>query len=98
MLLTFLFGAAAGLAVPYSEGPVKNALESVLLAEAPMSVEELRLFTFALLLLAAALLAALFGGGSSIALAFGGVVGAFGPRIVARIQSRKAPDYGDDAE
>ncbi len=97
MLATVILGIAAGAGTPYAEPHVKNALESVLLSDAPLSAMELRLFTFATLLVIAAILAWIFGNGSAFALAVGAALGVFGPRIIERIQQRKAPDYGDDA-
>ncbi|MEL6800349.1 MAG: hypothetical protein AAFO80_10760 [Pseudomonadota bacterium] len=96
MLATLILGIAAGAGAPYAEEHVKKALESVLLAEAPMSAMELRMFTFAICLVAAALLAAVFGSGSGIVLAIGAALGVFGPRIIARVPKRDAPDYGED--
>ena len=96
MLATVILGIAAGAGAPCAEEHVKKALESVLLAEAPMSAMELRMFTFAICLVAASLLAAVFGSGSGIALAIGAALGVFGPRIIDRIQKRDTPDYGED--
>ena len=98
MLMTVILGIAAGAGTPYAEEFVKNALESVLLADAPLSPMELRLFTFASLLVGASILAWLFGNGSGFALAVGAALGVFGPRIIARVQDRRAPDYSGDDE
>lgn len=96
MLATLILGIAAGAGAPYAEPHVKGALENVLLAESPLSDMELRLFSFAVCLVGAAILAWIFGNGSALALAVGAALGVFGPRIIDRIQKRKAPDYGDD--
>ena len=96
MFATLILGIAAGAGAPYAEAHIKSALESVLLADTPMTAMELRLFSFAVLLVAAAILAWILGNGSGIALALGAAIGVFGPRIIERIQKREAPDYGDD--
>lgn len=96
MLVTFILGIAAGAGTPYAEASVKNLVESVLLADAPLSAMELRLFTFASLLVGAAILAAIIGDGSGFALTVGAALGVFGPRIIDRVQSRRAPDYSED--
>ena len=96
MLLTILLGIAAGFGAPYAEPHVKKAVDGLLQAEAPMTATELRMFAFAVCLFGAAVLALLIGEDSGIALAFGAALGVFGPRIIGRIQNRRAPDYGDD--
>lgn len=96
MLVTLILGILAGAGAPYAEENVKKAIESVLLADAPLTAIELRTFTFAILLVGAALLAWIFGNGSGFALAVGAALGVFGPRLIDRIQKRQNPDYGDD--
>jgi len=96
MLVTLILGIAAGAGAPYAEENVKKAIESVLLADAPLSPIELRTFTFAILLVIASMLAWAFGNGAGFALAVGAALGVFGPRLIDRIQKRKAPDYGED--
>ncbi len=96
MLVTLILGIAAGAGTPYAEAQVKSALESILLSDAPLSPMELRLFTFATLLVLASILAWIFGNGSAFALAVGGALGVFGPRIINRVQARRAPDYSED--
>ncbi len=96
MLATVILGIAAGAGTPYAEPHVKKTLESVLLADAPMSALELRVFSFAVCLVGAAILASIFGNGSGFALSVGAALGVFGPRIIDRFQKRRAPDYGDD--
>ena len=96
MLATVILGIAAGAGAPYAEPHVKGALEGVILSEVPISAMELRMFTFAICLVAAAILAYVFGNGSAFGLAVGAAIGVFGPRIMQRLQNRKAPDYGDD--
>ena len=98
MLATLILGIAAGAGAPYAETRVKGALESVLLSDAPLSPMELRLFSFAVCLVAAPVLAYVFGNGSGFALSLGAAIGVFGPRILDRIQKRKAPDYGPDPD
>ena len=96
MLMTLILGIAAGAGAPYAEPHVKEFLEGALKSDGGMTEVELRLFTFAILLVGAAVLAWLIGNGSGFALAVGGALGVFGPRIIDRIQKRRAPDYGDD--
>lgn len=93
MLATLILGILAGIAAPRVEPQVKGALDSVLLSEVPLSETELRLFSFALCLLAAALLAMIFGKPHALALALGGALGVFGPRLMAKYKASKAPDY-----
>ncbi len=96
MLFTLILGIAAGAAAPFLEEQVKRGLENIVLADAPLTAPELRGATLALLLFGAAVFAWLFGGGSAIALTLGGVIGVASPRIISRIQNRRAPDYGED--
>lgn len=96
MLMTFLLGLGAGFAAPYAEPQVRKSIEGLLLAEAPLSAAELRMFSFAVCLVIAAILAWILGDGSALALALGAALGVFGPRLLDRLQRRRAPDYGDD--
>jgi hypothetical protein len=98
MLADFILGIAAGAGAPYAEPRIRQALQGLLLSEAPMSAMELRMVSFALCLVAAALLAHIFGEGEALALALGSVAGVFGPRIRDRSQNRKTPDYGPDPD
>ena len=86
MLVTIILGAGAGVLAPYAEPIVKRILEDTLMAETPISAAELRMLSFALCLISAALLAWVMGSGGAVALSLGAVIGAFGPRIVARLQ------------
>jgi len=90
MIWTFFLGFAAGALTPFAEPMVRQALESVALSKIPVEQGEMDLLTLVLLLLAAAVLS---GGGSAFALLLGALLGVFGKRILAAIQSRK----GDDA-
>jgi hypothetical protein len=96
MLATVILGIAAGAGAPYAEPYVKDWIKSLLLSDAPMTEIELRLFSFAICLVGAAVLAYAFGNGSGLALSIGAALGVFGPRIIDRVQKKKAPDYGDD--
>lgn len=87
MFITFILGALAGLATPYVEPHVRNAMEQVALAKIPISETEFDLLTLVLLLLAAALVT---GGGSSIALVAGALLGVFGKRLLALVQGKDA--------
>ena len=88
MILTFVLGALAGIAVPYLEPHLRRALEQVALTKIPISETEFDLLTLVLLLLVAAILT---GGGSSLALLAGALLGVFGKRIIAAIQGGGAP-------
>ena len=96
MLATVILGIAAGAGAPYAEPHVKKALEGALLSDAPISSVELRTLSFAVCLVGAAFLAWIFGNGSAFALSVGALLGVFGPRIIDRVQKRRAPDYGED--
>ena len=93
MLMTFFLGLGAGVLAPYAEPKVKDALESVMLADSPMTEKELTLFSLAICLVGAAILAWIFGNGSALALAIGAALGVFGPRLADKIKGRNAPDY-----
>ena len=98
MLADLILGIAAGAGAPYAEPRIKQALEGMLLSDAPMTAMELRMVSFALCLTGAAVLAYVFGEGEALPLALGSVVGVFGPRILDRIQNRRSPDYGPDPD
>lgn len=98
MLADLILGIAAGAGAPYAEPRIRKALEGVLLADAPLTAMELRLAAFALCLTGAAALAHVFGEGEALALALGGLIGVFAPRILDRLQTRKTPDYGPDPD
>lgn len=95
MLATIILGIAAGAGAPYAEKYVKNAIEGLLLSDAPLTGLELRSFSFAACLVAASVLAWIFGNGSAFALAVGAAVGVFGPRLIDRVRKRQLPDYDD---
>ena len=71
MLATLILAAAAGWLAPKAEETVKGAIESVLLAEAPITPVELRLMSFAVCLVGAAILSMIFGEPHALALAVG---------------------------
>jgi hypothetical protein len=99
MLASLILGIAAGAGAPWAEPRLKSALENILQASVPTTAVELRVYSFAVCLFGAAILAAIFGdGGSVIALTLGALIGVFGPRIMDRVQGRRAPDYGPDPE
>lgn len=93
MLMTVILGIIAGVAAPYSEQHVKKALESLTLADSPLTEKELSLLSFSSCLVIAAILAWIFGNGSALALAVGAALGVFGPRLIDKIKSRGGPDY-----
>jgi hypothetical protein len=80
MVLTFMLGALAGLAVPHVEGHVKQALDRLAPAEIEVAAAEVDMLTLLLLLLAAAVLT---GGEHAAALILGALAGIFGQRVVA---------------
>jgi len=98
MLADLILGIAAGAGAPYAEPKIKQALESLLLSDAPITGTELRMVSFALCLVGAAILALIFGESEAFPLAVGAVIGVFGPRIIDRFQDRKTPDYGPDPD
>ncbi len=99
MLADIILGIAAGFGAPYAEPHLKKAIEGMLLSDAPVTPIEMRMISFSVCLLIAAVLAMVFGRSDAVPLAIGAVLGVFGPRIIARIQGRKAPDYDmDDKE
>ena len=93
MLADLILGIAAGAGAPYAEPRLKSALENMLLSDAPLTASELKLVSLAACLVGAAILSYVFGEGEALPLTLGAVVGVFGPRIIDRIQKRKAPDY-----
>ncbi|MDJ1017177.1 MAG: hypothetical protein QNJ35_11745 [Paracoccaceae bacterium] len=93
MLATFILGVLAGFGAPYAEPRIKEALKSVLLADAPIEPLEMRGFSLALCLLGAAILSMIFGSPHAAPLALGAVVGVFGPRLMEKWKARKTPDY-----
>ncbi len=93
MLATLILGIAAGAATPYAEPRMKEAIESMLLDDAPLTEMELRLFTFAMLVVVAAVLSMIFGNPHAVPLALGAAVGIFGPRLIDAWNARKRPDY-----
>lgn len=96
MLMTVLLGIAAGFGAPYAEPHVKKAVEGLMQDDAPMSPLELRMFSFAVCLVAAAFVSLILDEDYALPLAIGAALGVFGPRIIARLQNRRSPDYGDD--
>jgi hypothetical protein len=95
MLVTLILGIAAGAGAPYAEPYVKNAIQGILLSDAPLTELELRSFSLAACLVAAAILAWILGNGSALALAIGAALGVFGPRLIDKIQARRVPDYDE---
>ncbi len=93
MLATIILAAAAGWLAPRAEEPVKGAIESVLLTEAPITAVELRLISFAACLVGAAILSMIFGEPHALALAAGALLGVLGPRLTARYRRSRNPDY-----
>ncbi len=98
MLGTFLLGIAAGFLAPHAEPHIKKFLEGILLDEVPVEPKEMALLSFSLCILAAAVLATILFRAHAGPLALGAALGVFGPRIWAKIQSRKKADYGSDDE
>ena len=92
MIAPFVFAALATWGAPQLEPQIKTLIQRVLPLE-DVSVAEMRLVTVVLLLFVAAVLAALLGSNNAVALGFGAVVGALGPRAYQRIRQSRAPDY-----
>lgn len=93
MFGTFILGAIAGWAAPYAEPRIKAALDGVLLDETPIAPKELALLSFAVCLLLAAVLSMLVAVPHAAPLALGAVAGVFGPKLIDKWRSSKAPDY-----
>ncbi|MDJ1007228.1 MAG: hypothetical protein QNJ13_05325 [Paracoccaceae bacterium] len=93
MLATLILAAAAGWLAPKAEETVKGMIESVLLAEAPLTAVELRLISFAACLVAAAILSMIFGEPHALTLAVGALLGVLGPRLTAKYRQSRNPDY-----
>ncbi len=83
-MLTFILGLVAGFAAPLVEGPIKRALDGILMAETPLEPGEMRGLSLAVCLLVAAVISAIFTNGGVIALTLGAVIGVFAPRLVSR--------------
>jgi hypothetical protein len=98
MLADLILGIAAGAGAPYAEPKIKDALESVLLSDAPLTGVELRMVSFAICLVGAAIIGFAVGESEAFPLALGGLIGVFGPRIIDKFQNRKTPDYGPDPD
>lgn len=92
MFGTFILGAVAGWLAPYAEPKIKAALDGVL-DETPIEPRELALMSLAVCLLAAAILSMVISDPHAAPLALGALAGVFGPKLVDRWRSRKAPDY-----
>jgi hypothetical protein len=91
IVLNFVIGILAGLAVPSLERAFRDFAESVWLGDLPLSDDEFDLAAMLVVLMLAAILIAAIGGDSSaFMLAFGALVGLFGKRIWVRI-SRGEP-------
>ncbi len=97
MLADLILGIAAGAGTPYAEPKIRQALGGMF-TDAPLSAMELRMVSFAVCLTGAAVLSLVFGDGEALPIAFGSVVGVFGPRIINRVQGRRDPDYGPDPD
>ena len=98
MLASFILGLAAGAVAPHAAPHVSKALGNIDLPGPPVGETELRLLSLAVCLVAASVLAHAFGDGSAFALSLGALIGVLGPRILDRVQKRRAPDYGPDPE
>lgn len=93
MLGTLILGIVAGVLAPYAEPKVASALEGVLLADAPATPAEMRLFSFTACLVGAAILSMAFSEPHAVPLAIGAAIGVFGPRLQAKWKASKSPDY-----
>jgi hypothetical protein len=93
MLGTLILGVAAGALTPHAEPKVKMALESILLDDVPAEPIEMRLFAFAVCLVGAAILSMIFAEPHAAPLAIGAAIGIFWPRLLAKWNASKNPDY-----
>ncbi len=93
MFGTFILGIAAGWGAPYAEARIKAALENILLDDVPIDAAEMRALSFAVCLVGAAILAMIFATPHAAPLAIGAALGVFGPRLIDKWKSSKAPDY-----
>lgn len=93
MLVTFLFGIAAGWLSPRAESVVIDLTNGILPKDPPITAKETGVFALALCVLAAAILSWLVGSAHAMPLALGLVVGVFGPRMVAKYSGKRVPDY-----
>jgi len=87
VLVTVILGACAGFAAERAEPHIRRAVGNALMAEAPVTAVEWRLFSFSVCLVIAALLAWLFADGGGLALSIGAAVGVFLPRMAGRWRS-----------
>ena len=102
MIITFLLGFAAGALAPIGEDRLMELLKGISFFEPAPDEAELRTLALVLALIIAAILSNSLGNGSPVVLAIGAFVGVVMPRIMERVQKKKAPDYdtdsnGDDA-
>lgn len=83
----FIIAIAAGFATPHLEKPLAEPLVNTIKSQIPIEDGEVRLIAFMLAMFVAALVCAAIGAGSTFGIIIGGIVGYFGTRIVARVQS-----------
>jgi len=93
MLGTLILGIAAGAMAPYAEPKVKSAIEKILPSDIPADPIEMRMYAFAVCLIGAAVLSMAFSEPHAAPLAIGAAVGIFGPRLMAKWNASKNPDY-----
>lgn len=93
MFGTFILGTAASWLAPYAEPQVKAALDRVLPDDTPIAPKELTLMSLAICLLAAAILSMVIFNPHAAPLALGALAGVFGPKLIERWRSGRAPDY-----
>ena len=93
MFGTFILGILAGWGAPYAEPKIREFLDGLLLSETPITAMEMRSFALALCLLGAAILSMVFGEPHAVPLALGAAAGVFGPRLIDRWKTSRAPDY-----
>lgn len=94
MFVTFVLGVLAGWFAKQVEPRTRGVAERVSEGTGPLDAVTSQAFALAVALLIAAFLAAvLVRDPSPVALTLGGCLGVLGPRLQARWQARKAPDY-----
>lgn len=93
MLVTFIFGVAAGWLSPRAEERIRLTLNDLLPDGMILEAAEMPRLSLALCLVLASIFGAILGTGNAILLALGAVVGVAAPRALELWRSAKAPDY-----
>ncbi len=92
MIWTFILGIAAGWGAGFAEEHLRPLVEKHLPTPPPTPVE-MRSIALTACLFVAAIVAALSDTGGVVALTLGALLGVLGPRLYAKAQEMRAPDY-----